>query len=319
MLEGWAKEDARYVVSLATKGQLGMTVNARNLEFLIRRFASQKLAELREFNQKVYALAKKVAPSIILFTEANDFDSKTYSEIEEKARFFLESSSKTKGLVCLIDFTAEADAKLIASLLHTSSSLPYEECFKKAKNLKPEDKKEFLLSAFKYMEFYDTPLREFEYVDLTYDLIISASCFAQLKRHRMATLTAQKYDPGLGVTVPPSIEEIGSKKEFMEMMDETNHVYSILKENMDQGAEYILTNAHRRRVLLKVNARELYHISRLREDATAQWDIRRTAGAMSGLAKKVMPLTCLLVGGKDSYPELYEDIFGKPPKLSPPD
>jgi flavin-dependent thymidylate synthase len=319
MLEGWAREDARYVVSLATKGQLGMTVNARNLEFLIRRFASQKLAELKEFNQKIYALAKEVAPSIILFTEANDFDSKTYPEIEEKAQFFLESSRKNKELVCLVDFTTEADAKLIASLLHTSSNLPYEECFKKAKNLSLEEKEEFLKSAFKYMEFYDTPLREFEYVNLTYDLIISASCYAQLKRHRMATLTAQKYDPELGVTVPPSIEDIGSKKEFMEMMEETNHVYSLLKENMDQGVEYVLTNAHRRRVLLKVNARELYHISRLREDATAQWDIRRTAGAMSRLAKEVMSLTCLLIGGKDSYSEIYEDIFGKPPQLSPPE
>lgn len=319
MLEGWAKEDARYVVSLATKGQLGMTVNARNLEFLIRRFASQKLAELKEFNQKIYALAKEVAPSIILFTEANDFDSKTYPEIEEKAQFFLESSRKNKELVCLVDFTTEADVKLIASLLHTSSNLPYEECFKKAKNLSLEEKEEFLKSAFKYMEFYDTPLREFEYVNLTYDLIISASCYAQLKRHRMATLTAQKYDPELGVTVPPSIEDIGSKKEFMEMMEETNHVYSLLKENMDQGVEYVLTNAHRRRVLLKVNARELYHISRLREDATAQWDIRRTAGAMSRLAKEVMSLTCLLIGGKDSYSEIYEDIFGKPPQLSPPE
>jgi len=319
MLEGWAKEDARYVVSLATKGQLGMTVNARNLEFLIRRFASQKMAELKEFNRKIYALAKEVAPSIILFTEANDFDSKTYPEIKEKAQLFLESSRKNKELVCLVDFTTEADAKLIASLLHTSSTLPYEECFKKAKNLSLEEKKEFLKSAFKYMEFYDTPLREFEYVNLTYDLIISASCYAQLKRHRMATLTAQKYDPELGVTVPPSIEDIGSKKEFMEMMEETNHVYSLLKENMDQGAEYVLTNAHRRRVLLKVNARELYHISRMREDATAQWDIRRTAGAVSRLAKEVMPLTCLLIGGKDSYSEIYEDIFGKPPKLSPPE
>ena len=48
MLDGWAKEDARYVVSLATEAQLGITLNARNLEFLIRRFESKKLAELRE-------------------------------------------------------------------------------------------------------------------------------------------------------------------------------------------------------------------------------------------------------------------------------
>jgi hypothetical protein len=169
------------------------------------------------------------------------------------------------------------------------------------------------------MEFYDFPLREFEYVSLTYDLIVSASCFAQLKRHRMATLTAQKYNPELGVTVPPSIEAIGFKKEFMKMMRETEDVYSDLRKTMELGAEYVLTNAHRRRVLLKVNARELYHISRLREDATAQWDIRRLTTQMSELAKEVMPLACLLIGGKDAYPELYQDVFGKPPKLFPPE
>ena len=81
----------------------------------------------------------------------------------------------------------------------------------------------------------------------------------------------------------------------------------------------MLTNAHRRRVLLKVNARELYHISRLREDATAQWDIRSVAGEMSRLAREVMPLTCLLLGGKDTYPDRYKDIFGRPPKLFPPE
>jgi len=320
ILDGWAKEDARYVVSLATEGQLGMTINARNLEFLIRRFASKKLEELKEFNRKIYALAKEVAPSIILFTEANNFDAKTYGELEEIAQsFFKLSKGRGKELISLVDFTPDADTRLVASFLHTSSSLPYEECYKKAKALKPEEKKEFLKAAYQYMEFYDFPLREFEYVSLTYDLIVSASCFAQLKRHRMATMTAQKYNPELGVTVPPSIEEVGSKKEFIAMMKETEEIYSDLKQALEYGAEYILTNAHRRRVLLKVNARELYHISRLREDATAQWDIRNAVAEMSRLAREVMPLTCLLVGGKDSYPELYQNVFGKPPKLFPPE
>src|SRR5512139_543894 len=48
VLDGWAKEDARYIVSLATEGQLGMTINARNLELLIRRFAAKELAEVLE-------------------------------------------------------------------------------------------------------------------------------------------------------------------------------------------------------------------------------------------------------------------------------
>ncbi|MGD8534374.1 MAG: FAD-dependent thymidylate synthase [Candidatus Aminicenantes bacterium] len=319
LLEGWAKEDARYVSSLATEGQLGMTVNARNLEFMIRRFASKELAELKEFNQRIYGLAKEVAPSILLFTEAHDFDAKTYGEIEEKARAFLSPSAKSTQSISLVDYTPEADTRLVASFLHTSSFLPYEECLHKAKRLKPEEKRELLELAFKHMEFYDFPPREFEYTSLTFDLVVSASCFAQLKRHRMATLTAQDYNPELGVTVPPSVEEIGAKKEFMDIIEETDNVFSRMKEKMDVGAEYVLTNAHRKRVLLKVNARELYHISRLREDATAQWDIRDVSGEMSRLAREKMPLTCLLLGGKDAYPGMYEKVFGRLPKFLPPE
>ena len=48
---------------------------------------------------------------------------------------------------------------------------------------------------------------------------------------------------------------------------------------------------------------------RLREDATAQWDIRALVGKMSHLVKEAMPLTFSLIGGKDVYPEIYEKIF----------
>jgi hypothetical protein len=39
---------------------------------------------------------------------------------------------------------------------------------------------------------------------------------------------------------------------------------------------------------------------------------------MSRLAKKVLPLTCLMLGGKDAYPEIYAKVFGRPPKILPP-
>lgn len=317
--DGWAKEDARYVVSLAAEGQLGMTVNARNLEFMIRRFTSKKLAELKDLSKKIYTLAKEVAPSIILFTEANEFDAKTYDELGEKAQSLLGDSRDNKKLISLVDYTLNADTKLLASLLHTVSSFSYKECLEKAKKLNVKEKKDLLKTAFQHMEFYDFPLREFEYPSLTYDMIISATCFAQLKRHRMATLTTQKYNPELGVTVPPSVKEANMEQDFMGIMEETEKAYHLLEEKMEYGAEYILTNAHRRRVLLKINARELYHISRLREDATAQWDIRWTVAEISRLAKKAMPLTCLLLGGKDAYPETYENLFGRPPKFFPPE
>jgi len=326
VLEGWAKEDARYIVSLATLGQVGMTANARNLELLLRRFAAKELAELQELNRRLYAAAKEVAPSVLLFTEASEFDAKTYPELEEWAgQLFLEEkrgqrdSAEADQPVRLVAYTLDGDDRILAALLHTVSGLSYDLCLGKARQMTENEKREFLKTSFQHMEFYDFPLREFEHADLTFELVVSAACFAQLKRHRMATLTRQDYDPALGVTVPESIEEIGAAAQFREVIDKTEEAYRKLKKKIGEAANYVLTNAHRRRVLLKLNVRELYHISRLREDPTAQWDIRRMAGSMAEKARAVMPLSLMLLGGKDVYPSLYQKIFGREPGLKPPE
>lgn len=330
LLDGWAKEDARYAVSLATEGQLGLTVNARNLELMIRRFAGRPLAEVRELNRRIYDLAREIAPSIILFTAATDFDTLAYGDIGEAiARVFPASSRKSRPRreaardgadVRLIEHTADGDDRVLAALAHSAIGRPYGRCLRGARALSSAEKKAVFKRAFERMEFYDFPLREFEYAGLTFELVLSASAFAQLKRHRMATLTAQPYDPDLGVTVPPSIEAVGAGREFRSMIARTNDVYADLRRTAGEAAAaYVLTNAHRRRALIKVNMRELYHIARLRQDFAAQWDIRGLAAAMTGAARKAMPLAGLLLGGKDAYPALYRKAFGRPPKLLPPD
>jgi len=81
------------------------------------------------------------------------------------------------------------------------------------------------------------------------------------------------------------------------------------------AAPYVLTNAHRRRVLMCLNARELYHISRLREDKHAQWDIQNVARRMREQAQAVMPLVMGLACGKDRYNQMYKKIYGRLPKV----
>ena len=54
-------------------------------------------------------------------------------------------------------------------------------------------------------------------------------------------------------------------------------------------------------MLLQVNARELYHMARLREDPHAQWDIRGLTADMLALARETTPLTLMLAYGKDKF------------------
>jgi len=316
--KGVEPEDARYVTSLATQGQVGLTINARNLELLFRRFASHPLREIQSIGLEMFKLVETVAPSIILFTKANDFDQKTYPELRKGLEGLRgQKRAKTTEEVILADYTKKADDILLAALLHSSSTLSFKACLNASEKMSKQEKTKLIETCFKYAEFYDRPLREFEYPALTYDLVVSAACFGQLKRHRMATITSQPYNPDLGVTIPASIEKAGVKKKFKDLVCNTEKAYNKIIKSNPLLAPYILTNAHRRRVLFKINLRELYHVSRLREDKHAQWDIQALSRKMTNLAQRVMPLSLLFIGGKDVYPDKYASHFDKKPKIMP--
>jgi thymidylate synthase ThyX len=172
-----------------------------------------------------------------------------------------------------------------------------------------QEKSDLIKTAFRHLKAFDPILREFEHIDLHFELVVSASCFAQLKRHRMATITGQDYDPALGVTIPPAVSAVGMEAPFLEIIARTEAAHDRFRQTVPEAAAYILTNAHRKRVALKVNARELYHIARLRADRHAQWDIRQTAERMIALGKEAMPLTLMLATGKDGFAPLYDQTF----------
>lgn len=321
LLEGWAKEDARYITPLATEAQLGMTVNARNLEFMLRRFASHPRAELRNLGRALFNAVEKIAPSIILFHQANDMDQKTYPDLRDFINTIgcfpsNDADPKAPADVERLHCTDNADAMIIHALMHSVSGESFHAVSEVTKSLNESQKKEILKAALTYLEFYDTVPREFEYASIVYQLTVSAACFGQLKRHRMATMTMQGYHPSCGVTIPDAIATVGMEKEFMDIIRMTDTLFGQIYSDMPAIASYILTNAHRRRVLMSVNVRELYHMSRLREDSHAQWDIRRITGKMVEQAREVMPLSMMLAGGKDSYHEVYRNVYGVYPKVS---
>lgn len=331
LLEGWAKEDARYSLSLATETQLGMTANARNIELMIRRLAASPLAEAREYSRRLYDAVKGVAPSLVRYTEPTPYDRETREAVRSLADEIVSAlSTRSPGiaqgegiaipasaavpgtaddLVRLIDATPAADDKIAAALLHGASRLPLAECLEIATSMEIEEKRGLIRTALRRMKAHDAAPREFEHVGLTFELVVSATCFAQVKRHRMAAITVQDYDPALGVTIPPSIAAVGMETPFRELCARTEESWEQIGRAAPEAAAYILTNAHRRRVMIRVSARELYHLARVRADGHAQWDIREMAERMVAQGRESMPITLMLAAGKDGFDALYAEIF----------
>lgn len=311
VVEGYAKEDARYVVPLAALSQMGMTANSRVIEMTVRRLAAHPLSEVRDLSRLIFEAVFPHAPSVIRHTEPTPYDTQTPGEIAGIAGDIVGRADTAGGdavALKLIDYTPDADERLAAALLFACGNRDFNSCMNAVKNLTDSRKELLVGTAFSHMESYDRVLREFELITLTYEAVVSASNFAQLKRHRMATIVAQDYDTGLGVEVPPSITEAGLTDIFKRATDKSEALYETVRRENPRAAPYVLTNAHRRRVLVFTNLRELYHVARLRMDTTAQWDIRRLAAAMAEAARAAMPLTAQLLAGKD----MFETVKNRP-------
>jgi thymidylate synthase ThyX len=167
-----------------------------------------------------------------------------------------------------------------------------------------------IASTMREMKPHDSVWREFENIRLQFEVTVSASCFAQLKRHRMATVIKQGYLPSLGISVPDSVRRARQVGLLREAASSAARVSRKIASRTGSAGDYALLNAHRRRVLFGINLRELYHFSRLRSDVHAQWEIRRLSDRMCALAEEVIPSGSILLCGKDSFDERRKALFG---------
>jgi thymidylate synthase ThyX len=158
------------------------------------------------------------------------------------------------------------------------------------------------------MDFFDAPPRPFEFISISFEALVSSSCYAQIKRHRMASLLSGPYSPVMGYTIPQQIRDAGLTKEFEALMLASHTFYEQNLEKLGPAAQYALSNAHRRRVTMRLNLRDLYHFVRLRADVHAQWEIRDLALVIEERIRKELPLTSMLLAGKDHFPARHEAL-----------
>jgi len=317
-IEGLGKEDARYSLSQATQAQLELSASARNIEVLITRLRSSDVEEFKELGEKIFKEVDGIAPSVIKYTEPVDYFAKTRPELKKhvaglirkyksEVRQYADDDNDAVRLFTKLD----RDCSIPAGLIFSSSNLPYYTCFSLVNHINPKEKEQLLNQTIKYQEKHDPMLREYELGERIAQFIISASCFAQLKRHRMNTLISQDYLTELGHTSPDSIIMTGLEDELAEIIKKSNELHDKL---LEQGfpkavAEYALTNANKRRVLFDANNRQVHAICMERENPAAQWEIRGVINTYSRLIQRESPLTARGLCGKHKFYELKKRLL----------
>jgi len=120
----------------------------------------------------------------------------------------------------------------------------------------------------------------------------------QLVRHRVASFSQQSqryvsHKDKFEVVVPPSVAANREMAErFAAQVREIHRLYGEMVESgiPAEDARYILPNATETKIIVTMNARELFHFFRLRCCDRAQWEIRAMAVEMLKLVKTVAPV-----------------------------
>ncbi len=301
-----ALQDARYVLPLAVCGQVGMTINARTAEHMVRSFRQSPLAEVQMMGKQLHDEVKRVAPSLIRYTESNPArtacERRLTSEI--KARFH--DAEPASEEVVLIHAPRQGEEMAAAAVAFSFGASDIKTALNVIDGWSDAERRRFLSKAHSYLEAHESLRRELELGYFIFSVTLSASAFAQLKRHRISTIIKQNYQPRLGFTTPAMITDAGGEAIFFEAIERAEVFYAKVKEKLPpanhKAAQYVLTNAHRRRVIFQANARELTHLSRLRLDKHAQWDIRRLSGRMLDMAAEACPALMQFACGRDEFP-----------------
>lgn len=305
--KGNASEDARYVVGLATRAQFGMTVNARTLETMLRDGFAHPLAEVRAFAGQLGREVHGLAPSLIKYVDATGYER---AQFARQAFWPSEPTPAPEDEVALVDYDRDGEHKVLAAILMHDEGLGWKAAKEKITAMGADARAAMVDGVLRPGAQWDPPPREFELAQYTFEIALSAAAFGQLKRHRMASVITGPYDGSLGWTVPDSVREVGMVPLFDGVMEASFDLAGRIAAHHPAAAPYALTNAHRRRVVFQCNARELYHVSRLREDLHAQWDIRRLAGMMVAQAREATPTLLRMAVGKHAFTKRHTELFG---------
>jgi len=294
-----ATDICRFLLPSAALANVGVTMNARTLEYAICKMLSSPLSEVRAIGTRLREVCQVETPTLIKYATCNEYLISTRKKMRQYARELPSDGGDDFRLIAW-DKAGEDDI-LAAILFRFSHNRSYEACYRYVSELSHHEKEGLVRNLMGERGKFDQPLREFEYAQMTFEAVMDQGAYFEFKRHRMMTQTAQPVTAKLGFAVPVGITKSGCDAKYLAAMRKAMGLYDRLaKWNVDV-ASYIVPNGFNRRVMFTMNLREAFHFCRLRSAENAHFSIRRIALRVAEVIKEIYPFLGL-------YLDIPEDI-----------
>jgi thymidylate synthase ThyX len=304
---------ARFLLPAASMTNVGVSINARALEYALRKMLSNPVDEVRQVGREIKDQAVKVAPTLVKYADSMPYLMDACSELSAYGKKNSSTKIEASEWCSLVQYSPEAEEQVLAAVLYRFSSLSFKEALNKIKKMDLKEKTKLVECLLADRSEHDEPLRELEYANFTFDLILDQGAYYELKRHRMMTQTSQPLGVDLGYTVPKDIADSTVFAEYQLVMREVETAWRQLSVKVPEVAAYLVPNAFKRRVLLNLNLRSAFHLLQLRTAPNAHFSIRRIAQRMADEIGKVSPLMSqfILMNKEETWNEIEKRYFSK--------
>ena len=311
-------DSCRFLLPASTLTNVGITMNARTMEHAISKLLSSELMEERDLGEEMKAKGKEITPTLIKYAEKNDYLMSAREAQKENSALLSgghrtipsplvgegqsegESPPPTSSLppreesgpeiqVSLVHHDPQAEHKLAVALLYRFSGLPYGEVWRKVEAMDQDTRHRAISSCLEGLGPHDPTVRELEVVDYTFELVLDYGAYREFKRHRMQTYLPQPLNVSNGYVMPDLLVKAGLEGRFVEAMERVSGAFARVSEASPLAAQYLVTHAHKRRLISKMNLRECYHLFKLRTQPQAHFSIRDPMNEALRLARGAHP------------------------------
>ena len=281
-----ATDACRAVLPAATLTNVGVTANARTLEHAIAKLMSAELMEERSIGAELREQGRRITPTLIKYADHNPYLAERRRSSGDYAGN--NSAGDERATATLVDYDRDAAGKLAAALLFRHGG-SYADARAKVGAMTESARLAVIDAAARNIGPHDAAPREFELVGYTFEFVFDYGALREFRRHRMQTYLSPPLTVANGYDMPPLIGDAGLDGIFAEAMERAEAAYMGIRKVSPAAAQYLVTHAHRQRILSRLNLRECYHLFKLRGSRQAHESIRGPVVEAMRLAVEAQP------------------------------
>ena len=288
---------ARGLLPLAAKTNLGVYGNGRAFEYLLINLYANPLEEVKDLAFQVQKnLEKVIKPFILRAKNDKGLAYQNYLISREKALKNLENYSSSQKIVNssevkLIEKDSQAIEKIIAALIFEKTNLNYKQAFQKALKLETKEKQKILNNYLNLRENrFQKPGRALEQVYFTFEITADWGVYKDLMRHRVLTRFKQNFTNDLGFFMPQEINHSPFKDLYLQATAKAFESFSKIKKVFPIEAQYLVLHSAFNRFVIKLNLREINHLTELRSSQQGHSSYRKIAQQIAKLVINDYPI-----------------------------